>query len=571
GAVLGGELRLVVRSGVAPALLARAVKVPYELRPGICDTGVAQTNSITHDALQTWLKATIVSLFAERVVAAAGQPAIHFRAAGSWRTLSWREVADDVRRAAAVLASVGVQPGDRVVQFSPNRYEWIVADLAIQHARAVHVPVHASLAPAQVAYQIADCGAKVVLLAGPDQAASLLASGGGHREPRPSDIRFVSYDPCPDAGDDVACLRVLMLHADASLADRLIDEARRQVSPDDLATILYTSGTTGEPKGVMLSQRNLATNALGTLAAFGTESGDLRLAWLPMSHIFARTCDVYTWLAGGGQLALPNVTSYVSNNTTFQAYPAGSLLDLSALTSVTQTGSWTIQPYNGGKIKLSSLTSLTSTKGIAINEFNSGSSLDLSSLTDFSGGGGTSSLRVTNNSTLYDGSLVSLSGVAATLDTSITQVSTEGVSAAAIAVASFPTTDTASDLTASVNWGDGDTTGSIDIQPDTTSGKFDIVAVKAHAYADESTQTATVTVHDTSGNTVAVADALLVVDAPLSAQTLTIVPTEGAARRARSPSAAVTSMPTKPPVPSSSPWPTTRRAAPRPRPPARSP
>ncbi|HVA45268.1 MAG TPA: AMP-dependent synthetase/ligase [Pirellulales bacterium] len=262
------------------------------------------SNSITRDGLQAWLKATIVSLFAERVAAAADQPAIHFRAAGAWRTLNWREVSDDVRRTAAVLASVGVRPGDRVAQFSPNRYEWIVADLAIQLARAVHVPVHASLAPAQVAYQVADCGAKVVLLAGPDQAAGLLTYYTEHREQRPVSARFVSYDPCPDAGDDIACLRDLMLHTDASLADRLFDEARRQMSPDDLATILYTSGTTGEPKGVMLSQRNLATNALGTLAAFGTQSDDLRLAWLPMSHIFARTCDVYTWLAGGGQLAL---------------------------------------------------------------------------------------------------------------------------------------------------------------------------------------------------------------------------------------------------------------------------
>jgi len=76
------------------------------------------------------------------------------------------------------------------------------------------------------------------------------------------------------------------------------------VRPDDLATILYTSGTTGEPKGVMLCQRNLASNALGTLEAFGQSADDLRLGWLPLSHIFARTCDLYTWIAGGGRLAL---------------------------------------------------------------------------------------------------------------------------------------------------------------------------------------------------------------------------------------------------------------------------
>ncbi|HWB13309.1 MAG TPA: AMP-dependent synthetase/ligase [Pirellulales bacterium] len=260
-----------------------------------------------------WLDATVISLFAERLEQAADQPAIQYRSAGAWQTSRWSDVADDVRRAAAVLADLGVRPGDRVAQFSPNRYEWIMADLAIQTARAVHVPIHASLAPPQVAYQVADSGAKVVLLAGPEQSQSLLGYYGEHREQLPHDVCFVCYDPCPRVGSaEASCLRDRMMHADESLADRLWHEARSHLAPDDLATILYTSGTTGEPKGVMLNQRNLATNALGTLAAFGSQPDDLRLAWLPMSHIFARTCDVYTWVAGGGRLALAEGPDSVS-------------------------------------------------------------------------------------------------------------------------------------------------------------------------------------------------------------------------------------------------------------------
>jgi long-chain acyl-CoA synthetase len=260
---------------------------------------------------QEWLEATIVSLFAERIEQLADQPAIQFRSGGAWQTLRWSEVADDVQRMAAVLSSIGVQPGDRVIQFSPNRYEWIMADLAIQSTRAVHVPVHASLAPAQVAYQITDSGAKVVLLAGREQASAVLQYYAEHRDKTPPGARFISFEPCQDV-NGVECLRDLLIHADESLGERLLREAREQLSPNDLATILYTSGTTGEPKGVMLSQRNLATNALGTLAAFGREPDDLRLAWLPMSHIFARTCDVYTWVAGGGQLALAEGPETVS-------------------------------------------------------------------------------------------------------------------------------------------------------------------------------------------------------------------------------------------------------------------
>lgn len=264
-----------------------------------------------YDVPQEWLRATIISLFAERIEQAADQAAVKFRSGGEWRTLRWSDVASDVRRLVAMLASFGVRPGDRVVQFSPNRYEWIMADLAIQAARAVHVPVHASLAAAQVAYQIADSGANIVLLAGPDLANQLLGYYREHGDELPNDARFVSYDPCPELAS-VECLRDLLMHADESVGERLLSEARAKLQPDDLATILYTSGTTGEPKGVMLSQRNLATNALGTLAAFGREENDLRLAWLPMSHIFARTCDVYTWIAGGGQLALAEGPDTVS-------------------------------------------------------------------------------------------------------------------------------------------------------------------------------------------------------------------------------------------------------------------
>lgn len=260
---------------------------------------------------------TIVALFSAQAKVSAEREAIRFRRDGAWKTLTWSEIANDVHKLAAALAGLGVTPGDRVVQVSPNRYEWIVADLAIQLVRAVHVPVHASLAGPQIAEQIADCGAQLVLLSDASQAAKLSAHlAGGHQPLLSPNLKFVAYDDCPRSLGrySVEPLGELLARADDAAGRELEAAALAHLRPDDLATILYTSGTTGEPKGVMLCQRNLASNALGTLEIFGQGTDDLRLGWLPLSHIFARTCDLYTWIAAGGRLALAESNEAVIGN-----------------------------------------------------------------------------------------------------------------------------------------------------------------------------------------------------------------------------------------------------------------
>jgi long-chain acyl-CoA synthetase len=255
---------------------------------------------------------TIVSLFCSQVARTPSQPALHVRRGIDFVPLTWSQVADDVRRAAAGLIHLGVARGDRVILVSPNRYEWIIADLAIQMAQAVHVPVHASLAGKQIIHQIVDSGAKVVIVSGEEQTEKLLTDG---RELLPK-LKILAFDPCPETWEQLPLRRWAEISAgiDNAAAERVQREALAHVRPDDLATVLYTSGTTGEPKGVMLSQRNLASNAVASLTAFGQRPDDFRLGWLPLSHIFARTCDLYTWIAAGSQLALADSPETVLTN-----------------------------------------------------------------------------------------------------------------------------------------------------------------------------------------------------------------------------------------------------------------
>jgi long-chain acyl-CoA synthetase len=246
---------------------------------------------------------TLATLFLDRVAETPGRRALRCREAGTLRSWTWSELASDVDRVARGLRQLGVEPGDRVAQLSENRREWILADLAIQRCHAIHVPIHAPLAAPQVLYQIRHSGARVLFVSGADQQAKI---GAVARElPDALTVVRFSGDLSPQWRQ-----RTLSFHEwlDDRSAAQQIDAARAHsgtmAQATQLATILYTSGTTGQPKGVMLSHHNVVSNAVATVEAFGMDATDVRLSFLPLSHIFARTCDLYTWIVAGSQLDL---------------------------------------------------------------------------------------------------------------------------------------------------------------------------------------------------------------------------------------------------------------------------
>lgn len=218
---------------------------------------------------------TLPQLLATTVARVGDQPALGAIRHGqlSWRT--WAEVDADVRRLAGGLRRAGVGKGDRVVQFAPNSYEWILTDLAVLALGAVHVPLHHSLSARQAAELLDRSAAKLLVVA--------------DRGDLPQ------FDPAFPVGGDATY---------DQLMDGPPESAATELHPEDLATILFTSGTTGQPQGVMLSHRNLVTNAIATTAAVGGGPDETRLCFLPLSHIYARTCDLYSWLYRGTRLVL---------------------------------------------------------------------------------------------------------------------------------------------------------------------------------------------------------------------------------------------------------------------------
>jgi len=245
---------------------------------------------------------TIVEILCRRVETDGERPALAVKQAGEYRWHTWNDLAADIAQTTAALVELGVSQGDRVAHLSENRYEWVIADFAIQMAGAIHVPIHAPLTGTQIAWQVRHSGAKVLLVSNREQVAKLAPLA----KEQLTGVAIVSYDEIPEplAGQKVPTLASRKATANLQKGIDAACHARQQVHPESLATILYTSGTTGEPKGVMLTQHNLASNTLATIDAFGCKDDDLRLNFLPLSHIFARTCDLYCWVASGTRMAI---------------------------------------------------------------------------------------------------------------------------------------------------------------------------------------------------------------------------------------------------------------------------
>jgi len=220
---------------------------------------------------------TTVGLFFPQAARFGDRTLVRFHDGAAWRGLSWRGFQDLVVRLAARLVAEGVQAGDRVVIMSENCVEWLYCDLGIQAAGCVTVPIYPSTAAGSAQEIAMDAGARLAFVA--DDLSDRLQV---ERVVRISaDLpAWVAAEPTPD----------LLAEVEARAA---------AVQPDDLATLAYTSGTTGVPKGVMLAHRCIADMAVSCLQVFDIGPDDESLSFLPYSHVFERINGIFVGLVAG--------------------------------------------------------------------------------------------------------------------------------------------------------------------------------------------------------------------------------------------------------------------------------
>ncbi len=248
--------------------------------------------------------------FLDRVATSGDTEAYRFPRGEEWASVTWTEAGQRVRRLAAGLVSLGIEPEQRVGIVSGTRYEWVLADLAIMCAGAATTTVYPSTNTEDTAYILGDSGSRVVFAEDDEQIAKLLEI----RSELGDVVKVVTFAGTTDGDwvidlDDLAALGDAALDGDADL----IDAIAAKIAPEQLATLIYTSGTTGRPKGVRLRHRAWVYEGEAIKAQGILDETDLQFLWLPMAHSFGKVL-LSTQMACGFATAIDGRVDKIVDN-----------------------------------------------------------------------------------------------------------------------------------------------------------------------------------------------------------------------------------------------------------------
>lgn len=244
---------------------------------------------------------TILDLFESSVARFGDNPYLMEKKSDEYENMTYRQVQEQVFRFAAGLMSLGIQKGDRLALLSEGRNDWVISELGILYTGAVNVPLSIKLTePEEIRFRLAHSGARIIIVSGSQNAKlETLKDQVGSLE------RIIILDAAENLhSKDILYEKVLQLGDEYLKVNRQAFNGRRaSVKDDDYANICYTSGTTADPKGIILSHRNYTANVEQGLTLMDVHPWYSSLLILPWDHAFAHTAGIYIMMAAGARIA----------------------------------------------------------------------------------------------------------------------------------------------------------------------------------------------------------------------------------------------------------------------------
>ena len=240
---------------------------------------------------------TLPGLLQQRVSSSAAKSAYGYHDdKHGWCTFTWQEVAEQVAKIQQAIQQEQLVKGDRVAIMLRNCPEWVMFDIAAMACGLVTVPLYTNDRPDNAAYVLQDAGVKLLLLQNKRQWRELSKAKSISNSLK----RIIHVDE--NENDEQANTNVVSLRGWSKAKDILTGFSIEDISSNDLATIVYTSGTTGKPKGVMLSHKNILANAFAALQCGEFYPEDVFLSFLPLSHTLERTGGCYLPMMAGSKV-----------------------------------------------------------------------------------------------------------------------------------------------------------------------------------------------------------------------------------------------------------------------------
>lgn len=247
---------------------------------------------------------TIIDLFEESVNRFPNNPYIWEKEENEFKSISYKETKDEVYRLAAGLLSLGVKKDDRIALLSEGRKLWVLSELAILYTGAVNIPLSIKLEGPDLQFRLEHSETSIIIVSG-NQSPKIESI----REKLPLVKRVIYLDKKEKVNDTDLLIEDLYKLGDEYLRsnkEKLI-EAYKTVKPNDYANISYTSGTTADPKGIILSHRNYTANVEQALTLMDIPEHYRTLIILPLDHCFGHVAGIYSFMAMGASIGTVQV------------------------------------------------------------------------------------------------------------------------------------------------------------------------------------------------------------------------------------------------------------------------